>query len=57
MLGASAALKLGINGVEQLPAIRNGDDIFLVIGILEGVWRQPNPLGAVIIPEGIAQGE
>ena len=57
VLGPSAALKLGINGVEQLPAIRIGDDIFLVIGILEGVARQPNLLGAVIIPEGIAQRE
>jgi ABC-type antimicrobial peptide transport system permease subunit len=55
VLGPSAAEKLGINGLEQLPAIRIGDVTYLVIGILDGVARQPGLLGAVIIPEGTAQ--
>ncbi len=55
VLGPSAALKLGISGLEQLPAIRIGDDIYLVVGILDGVARQPGLLGAVIIPEGTAR--
>jgi macrolide transport system ATP-binding/permease protein len=55
VLGPSAALKLGITRLEQLPALRIGDDIYLVIGILDGVARQPGLLGAVIIPEGTAQ--
>src|SRR5207247_4674647 len=55
VLGPSAAQKLGISGVEQLPAIRIGDDLYLVVGILDGVARQPGLLGAVIIPEGTAQ--
>ncbi len=55
VLGPSAALKLGIAGLEQLPAVRIGDDVYLVVGILNGVARQPGLLGAVIIPEGTAQ--
>lgn len=55
VLGPSAALKLGISRLEQLPALRIGDDIYLVVGILDGVARQPGLLGAVIIPEGTAQ--
>ncbi|MDZ4828542.1 MAG: ABC transporter permease [Actinomycetota bacterium] len=54
VLGPSAALRLGIDGVEQMPAITIGDDIYLVIGILDGVARQPDLLGSVIIPEGTA---
>lgn len=55
VLGPSAALKLGIARLEQLPALRIGDDIYLIVGILDGVARQPGLLGAVIIPEGTAQ--
>jgi macrolide transport system ATP-binding/permease protein len=55
VLGPSAAERLGITGIEQLPAVRIGDYTYLVIGILNGVARQPGLLGAVIIPEGTAQ--
>lgn len=55
LLGPTAALKLGIDRLEQLPAIRIGDHVYLVVGILESVARQPALLGAVIIPEGTAQ--
>ena len=55
VLGPTAALRLGIVGLKQLPAIAIGDDIYLVIGILRGVARQPELLGAVIIPEGTAR--
>src|SRR5207247_9637650 len=55
VLGPSAAQKLGISGVEQLPAIRIGDDLYLLVGILDGVARQPGLLGAVISPEGTAK--
>lgn len=55
VLGPNAAARLGISSVEQLPAIRIGDDIYLVIGILDSVARQPDLLGAVIIPEGTAR--
>lgn len=57
VLGPSAAQKLGITSLEQLPAIRIGDNVFLVVGILDGVARQPGLLGAVIIPEGTARSE
>src|SRR5439155_15310953 len=52
VLGPSAAQKLGISGLEQLPAIRIGDDRYLVVGILDGVRRHPALLGAVIMPAG-----
>lgn len=55
VLGPNAASRLGITRVDQLPAITIGDDLYLVIGILDGVARQPDLLGAVIIPEGTAQ--
>ncbi len=55
VLGPNAASRLGITRVDHLPAISIGDDIYLVIGILDGVARQPDLLGAVIIPEGTAQ--
>ncbi len=55
VLGPNAASRLGIIGVEQLPAIAIGDHLYLVIGILSDVGRQPDLLGAVIIPEGAAR--
>jgi hypothetical protein len=47
VLGPNAASRLGISSVSKLPAITIGDQIYLVIGILDGVSRQPDLLGAV----------
>jgi macrolide transport system ATP-binding/permease protein len=55
ILGPDAARRLGINGVERLPAIRIGDQTLLVIGVLDDVVRKPELLGSVIIPEGTAR--
>ncbi|MEO5842434.1 MAG: ABC transporter permease [Acidimicrobiales bacterium] len=55
VLGPNAADRLGITQVDQMPAITIGDDIYLVVGILDAVARQPDLLGAVVIPEGTAQ--
>jgi macrolide transport system ATP-binding/permease protein len=55
VLGPDAALRLGIRGLEQLPAISIGDHLYLVVGILRDVARKPELLGAVIIPEGTAR--
>ena len=55
VLGPNAASRLGISRLDQLPAITIGDDTYLVIGVLDSVARQPDLLGAVIIPEGTAQ--
>jgi macrolide transport system ATP-binding/permease protein len=57
VLGPNAASRLGIRKVDQLPAIAIGDQLYLVIGILEGVARQPDLLGSVIIPEGTARND
>jgi ABC-type antimicrobial peptide transport system permease subunit len=55
VLGPNAAEQLGITRVDNLPAISIGDDVFLVIGILDGVERKHVLLSAVIIPEGTAR--
>jgi macrolide transport system ATP-binding/permease protein len=55
VLGPDAALRLGLQGVERLPAITIGDQIYLVIGILRDVGRRPDLLGSIIIPEGTAR--
>lgn len=55
VLGPDAALRLGINGLERLPAIYVGDQLYLVLGILRDVARKPELLGSVIIPEGTAR--
>ncbi|MDQ4019476.1 MAG: ABC transporter permease [Actinomycetota bacterium] len=55
VLGRQAADRLGIHGLEHLPAISVGDEIFLVTGILDRVARQHDLLAAVIIPEGTAR--
>jgi macrolide transport system ATP-binding/permease protein len=54
VLGPDAARRLGIVGLEQLPAISIGDHLYLVVGILRDVARRPELLGSVIIPEGTA---
>jgi macrolide transport system ATP-binding/permease protein len=55
VLGPDAARRLGITGLEQLPAISIGDYLYLVVGILGDVVRKPELLGSVIIPEGTAR--
>ena len=55
VLGPDAARRLGITGLEQLPAISIGDYLYLVVGILRDVARKLELLGSVIIPEGTAR--
>jgi macrolide transport system ATP-binding/permease protein len=55
VLGPNAAARLGVVHLDHLTAITIGDDVYLVIAILDNVARQPELLGAVIIPEPTAQ--
>ena len=55
VLGPDAARRLGIEGLQQLPAIAIGDYVYLVVGILGDVARRPELLSSVIIPEGTAR--
>ena len=55
VLGPDAAQRLGVVGLEHLPAISIGDHLYLVVGILRDVGRKPELLGSVIIPEGTAR--
>lgn len=55
LLGVNAAERLGIVDVSKQPAVTVGDYRYLVIGIVHAVDRQPDLLGAVILPEGTAR--
>lgn len=55
VLGASAAERLSVVSLATRPAIRIGDEVFSVIGIISDVGRQHDLLGSVIIPEGTAR--
>jgi ABC-type antimicrobial peptide transport system permease subunit len=57
VLGRNAAERLNIDRVDQRPAIFIGDRLYLVIGILASVERQPSLAGAITIPEGTAARE
>jgi macrolide transport system ATP-binding/permease protein len=57
VLGPNAALRLGIDRVDQQPAVFVGDRLYAVIGLLEGVERQVSLRGAAIMPEGTARRE
>jgi hypothetical protein len=57
ILGPNAARQLNLTQVDQQPAVFLGDRLYLVIGILAGVERQPSLLGAMIMPEGTAAVE
>jgi putative ABC transport system permease protein len=57
VLGVNAARRVGISRVDDQPAIFIGDRLYVVIGLLSAVRRQPTLLGAVIMPEGTARRE
>lgn len=57
VLGSGAAIRLGVTSVAQMPALRIGDDLYSIIGIIDSVARQQDLMGAVIIPEGTARKE
>lgn len=54
VLGPNAADRLHLTRVDNQPAVYLGDRLFVVIGILERVERQPALLESVIVPEGTA---
>lgn len=55
VLGPGAAAQLQITRVSQQPAIFVGNRLFVVIGILDDVSRQPDLLDAVIVPNDTAR--
>jgi macrolide transport system ATP-binding/permease protein len=57
VLGPNAALRLGIDRVDQQPAVFVGDRLYAVIGLMDDVRRQNSLLGAAIMPEGTARRE
>jgi macrolide transport system ATP-binding/permease protein len=57
VLGSNAARRVGIDRVDQQPAVFVGDRLYVVIGLLSDVSRQASLLGAAIMPEGTARRE
>lgn len=57
VLGAKAAVRLGISNVASQPSIFIGDDSYTVIGIVDDVQRRTDILNAVVIPMGTARTE
>lgn len=55
VLGPAAAQRLNVTRVDQGPVVFVDERPLVIVGILDGVVRQPELLGAVIIPDGIAQ--
>lgn len=55
VLGPGAAERLGINRVDSQPAVFVGDRLFVVIGIIADVARQPDLLDSIVIPDGTAR--
>lgn len=55
VLGPNAAAQLGVDGVDGLGAVSIGDEVFLVVGVLDSVERKHDLLSSVIIPEGTAR--
>ena len=57
VLGPNVADRLHVGRVDNQPAIFIGERLYVVIGILADVQRQPSLLSAIIIPEGTARRE
>jgi putative ABC transport system permease protein len=57
VLGSNAARRLGIERVDQQPAVFVGDRLYAVIGLLSSVRRHASLLGSAIMPQGTARHE
>ena len=55
VLGPGAAAQLQITRVSQQPTVFVGNRLFVVIGIIDDVSRQPDLLDAIIIPNATAR--
>lgn len=55
VLGPGAAERLRIDRVDNQPAVFVGDQLLVVVGILDDVQRQPDLLNAIIVPDGLAR--
>lgn len=55
VLGPAAAQRLNVFQVDIQPAIFIGEQIFVVIGIIDDVAREPDLLNAIIMPDGTAR--
>jgi ABC-type antimicrobial peptide transport system permease subunit len=55
VLGPGAAERLGINRVDQQPAVFVGDRLFVVVGVIKDVARQPDMLDSIMIPNETAR--
>jgi ABC-type antimicrobial peptide transport system permease subunit len=54
VLGSEAARRLGVDRVDNLPAIYIGEDLYTVIGVVGELRRERSLTGAVWLPSGTA---
>ncbi len=55
VLGRGAAERLNIQRVDQQPAVFIGNRLFVVLGIIDDVAREPDLLDSVVISDGTAR--
>jgi macrolide transport system ATP-binding/permease protein len=55
VLGRGAAERLNVTRVDQQPAVFIGNRLFVVLGIIDDVAREPDLLDSVIVPDGTAR--
>ena len=57
VLGAEAAVLLGIGPLERQPAIFIGEQAYTVIGVIDGLRRDADLTSAVLFPSGLAKAQ
>jgi putative ABC transport system permease protein len=57
VLGVDAARRLGVTRVDRQPSIFIGETAYQVVGIVDGLKRRSDVLGAVVLPNGTARAD
>ncbi len=55
VLGADVATRLDISDLSNQPGVYIGDDLYVVIGIIDEARRDPGLVGSVMVPDSVAQ--
>jgi ABC-type antimicrobial peptide transport system permease subunit len=55
VIGRGVAERLNLTRVDQQPAVFIGNRLFVVLGIIDDVAREPDLLDSIIIPDGTAR--
>lgn len=55
VIGRDVATRLGIQDLSRQPGVYVGDDVFVVIGVIDSARRDPALVGSVLLPWSVAQ--